>query len=108
MSAGRLDHGVLNIPGRTSGINAELDRFKARERDDARALAKVKAAAHRERQAEAKALVASWDDMTCRTNVARLTREFGHTAKQARKRLNSEAHWAPGNILRLSAMEAAS
>lgn len=104
----RLDHGVLNIPGRTSGINAEIDRHKATTRAAAHAQAKADAATKRERQAKAKALVADWDDMTCRKNVARLTREFGMTAKQSRKRLNSEAHWAPGNILRLNVMEAAS
>lgn len=103
MSAARLDHGVLNIPGRTSGINAELDRHNAAARAAAHAQAKADAAAHRERRAEAKNIVDQWSDLECLRQCIRLTRDLGRTAKQARKRLLSEAHWAPGNILQLAA-----
>ena len=104
MSGARLDHGELNTPVRTAGINAELDRWKANTRAEAHAKAKSAAAAHRERQAEAKALVAGWTDDQCQRYAARLTRDLGRTPKQARKKLNSEAHWAPGNILQLAAL----
>lgn len=99
MSAPRLDHGVLNIPGRTSGINAELDRHNAAARAEAHAQAKAAAAVKRERQAEAKGIVAAWTDEQCVVRASAFTGRRKLTAKQARARLNSAAHWTPGNVI---------
>ena len=46
-----LDHGQLSIPNRTSGINAELDRYK-REQAKARAKARRVEACERQLQRE--------------------------------------------------------
>lgn len=102
MSTRHFDHGELNIAGRTSGINAELDRYKETLRAEKLAMAKAAAAQLRARRVQAKAIVSDWSDDQCRVQVARLTRNLGLTGKQARTKLNSEAHWAPCNVLKLA------
>lgn len=104
MTAPRLDHGVLNIPGRTSGINAELDRYKATTRAEAHAQAKNAAAETRAQRLQAKALVESWPDAKCievakRAGICHPTFGATPTAKQARTKLNSVAHWTPKRLL---------
>lgn len=75
-----LDHGLLSIPNRTNGINAELDKYK---REQAKALRKARRAEACERQAkreEALALLAEFQD--------RLIEKYGD--RYGRGRLKSE------------------
>lgn len=104
----RLDHGVLNIPGRTAGINAELDRWKAGTRAAAHAQAKADAAKTREQRAEAKALIEGLTDeqaiaLASRRDICFPPLAKGGTAKQARAKLNSTAHWMPATLLQRGA-----
>ena len=94
-----LDHGIINIPGRTSGVNAELDRYKAQQQKDKRAAEKAASTQHRADQAAAKALIAGWDDAQCVRYAARLTGIRSLTPKQTRTKLNRVAHWTPRSIL---------
>jgi hypothetical protein len=58
----RLDHGALNIPGRTSGIDRELDAYKRQQAREGKAKAKADAEARRAAKAEAKALYARYGE----------------------------------------------
>lgn len=99
-----MDHGILNIKGRTSGINAELDRWKASIRAEAHAQAKADAAKTREQRATAKALVKEWSDEKCiqiamTPGVCFPRFSTAPTAKKARAKLMSVAHWTPTRLL---------
>lgn len=93
-----FDHGVLNVPLSARGdINAQLDRYKAEQAQAAARKAKTANALHREQAEQAKALVASWSDARCVRILLRAGLKL--TAKQARKKLLSQAHWAPAAVL---------
>lgn len=51
-----LDHGALNIPGKSGNINAELDKYKAAEKKADALNHKIEAASNKETKAKAKAL----------------------------------------------------
>lgn len=93
-----FDHGVLNVAlSKRGDINAQLDRYKADQAQAAARQSKAAAALHREQSAQAKALVCGWSDERC-TRIC-LRAGFKLTAKQARKKLLSQAHWAPAAVL---------
>lgn len=94
-----LDHGVLNIPGRTNNINAELDRYKAQQQRKTAAAHKASRAAHKELVAQAKAIVNGWT----LERFAELGKPHGLTAKQAHKQMLSAASMRPEHILRANA-----
>lgn len=52
-----LDHGILNIPGRTKNIDRELDAYKAKQAKDASAARMAAAAQNRADKAKAKAML---------------------------------------------------
>lgn len=89
-----LDHGVLSIPGRTSTINADLDRFQANEQRAARKVQKTRAAATNLARIEAKALIAQHQAAILAKHGAR----FGISALKAE--LKSMAHFESEKCVR--------
>lgn len=94
-----LDHGELNIPGRTNGLNAEIDRHKAAEAKAAKVDRKAKAAATREAKAKAKQIVAERGAEM----VARTVEKHGVDPKAAMATLNDMAKWQPEKLLDMAA-----
>jgi hypothetical protein len=93
-----LDHGVINLPLDKRGggsLDAQIDRFKAGQRRDAKEHAKSRHA----RSVEAKDFVDHMDDAQLR----RLAEKAGMTVVQARKKLLSMARFEPEKVLRLKA-----
>ena len=84
-----LDHGVLSIPGRTSGLNAELDAFK-------RGQARAEKAATKVRVATKAAAKAAWAEHGA-AMVARYGVKLG--AANVRKHLSQQAKWEPDTFL---------
>lgn len=102
--APRLDHGELNIPGRTSGINAELDRYKAEQKAKQNALSKEAVASRKENKAAAKA---KFDEMGAQmiADMARAPKllQAGAKAAEIRKTIESMVKWEPAKFLDLAA-----
>lgn len=97
----RLDHGVLNIPGRTGSINAELDRYKASQQRKAAADARARTTAAKAARAEAKALLVLHEAGM----VAKHGAQFGAAALKAK--LKSMAHFEPEALVKMLAKFAA-
>jgi hypothetical protein len=57
ISQKRLDHGELNIPGRTNNINVELDKYKKQQQAEERKRGKELSAKQRESDAEIKRIL---------------------------------------------------
>lgn len=94
--AHRLDHGELNIPGRTSTINAELDKFKAQQAKQQRADAKAKSKARVADKAQARKLFDElWPAMK-----EKMGARFGE--KQLRETLDSMVKWEPTKFIELA------
>jgi hypothetical protein len=91
-----LDHGELNIPGRTDGIDAELDRWKADQAKQKRAQAKTDAATRREQKAEAKRLFSQFGPAM----IERFAPRFGR--KEIQNELDSMVKWEPGKFIDLA------
>ena len=92
-----MDHGELNILGRTSGINAELDRFKASQAKAAKVKAKQATADIAELRARAKLILAGLPE----GKVLTMACQAGITEAQARQKLNSMAHWEPARVIKV-------
>lgn len=88
-----LDHGELNIPGRTSNINAQLDRYKAEQAKAAKSKAKEDAAERKSEKAQAKDLLAKHQDAI----LARHGEKFGN--KELRNTLDQWAKWEPKKLI---------
>ena len=90
-----LDHGELNIPGRTRNIDRELDAYKAQQRREASVQHKLSREALAANRADAKRLLADgW--------LGRLVEKYAVAAgskAKARKKLQQMAHWQPNLIL---------
>lgn len=91
-----LDHGEINIPGRTNNINAELDRHKARQEAEAKAKRKEDAATLKENKARAKELFAEHGEAI----IAQHGEKLG--AKDLRKTLDSMVKWEPKKFIALA------
>lgn len=91
-----LDHGELNIPGRTDGIDAELDRWKADQAKQKRAQAKTDAATRREQKAEAKRLFSQFGPAM----IERFAPRFGR--KEIQNELDSMVKWQPAKFIDLA------
>lgn len=98
-----LDHGILNVPLHKRGnIDAELDRYKAQQAADAREKAQAVRAQTEINRQRAKAMVAALSD----ERLQEIAKPHRLTAKQARTRLMSDAHWQPALIIRALSKEA--
>jgi len=91
-----LDHGELNIPGRTNRIDAELDRFKSDQVKAKKAEAKKLAAQRQSDKTRAKELfVKHWPAMK-----ERMGARFGE--KALRDLLDSMVKWEPAKFVALA------
>jgi len=91
-----LDHGELNIPGRTNRIDAELDRFKSEQAKAKKAEAKKLAAQRQSDKTRAKDLfVKHWPAMK-----ERMGARFGE--KALRDMLDSMVKWEPAKFIELA------
>ena len=93
-----LDHGLLNLPGRTDKINRDLDHYKADRAAEQRAAVKKQ----RDLRVLAKAAVAALTS----ERVELLARQLGVTPTQVRKDLGRTAHWTPALCLKALASDA--
>lgn len=91
-----LDHGELNIPGRTNGINAELDRWKADQAKQKRTQAKQDAATRKAQKAEAKRLFGQHGPAM----IEKFAPKFGR--KEIEQELDSMAKWEPAKFIDLA------
>lgn len=89
-----FDHGVLNIPGRTGNINAELDRYKDQQKKEAKAKSKADAEEMRTDKATAKELLSKYLDAI----VAKHGGKFG--VKELRHTLDQWAKWEPKKLIK--------
>jgi hypothetical protein len=91
-----LDHGELNIPGRTNTIDAELDRYKATQQKAAKVLSKEKATERRANKVQAKQLLSElWPAMK-----EKMADRFGE--KELRNTLDSMVKWEPARFIALA------
>ncbi|AOY90571.1 hypothetical protein BKK79_01040 [Cupriavidus sp. USMAA2-4] len=91
-----LDHGELNIPGRTKNINAELDRYKAAQAAEAKAQGKRDAAQRKEDKAAAKALFAEHGDAM----AVKYGKKLGE--KEVLKTLDQLVKWQPRKFIAMA------
>lgn len=91
-----LDHGELNIPGRTNNIDAELDRWKADQAKAKRAQSKTDAATRKAQKAEAKQLFARIGPAM----IERFAPRFGR--KEIEQELDQMVKWQPGRFVDLA------
>lgn len=91
-----LDHGELNIPGRTNGIDAELDRWKADQAKQKRTQAKQDAATRKAQKAEAKRLFGQHGPAM----IEKFAPKFGR--KEIEQELDSMAKWEPAKFIDLA------
>lgn len=87
-----MDHGVLNLPLASRGnIDAQIDKFKAKQSAEKVAARKVSASETAADRAEAKDLVKA----ATPERIAELASRMGVTCAAMRKQLASDAHWQP-------------
>ena len=89
-----LDHGALSMPNRTRNINRDLDRYKREQAAKVKAERKGHATSLKERRANAKALLAEWEEAI----LARHGEKMGVSA--LKKMLRGKAHWEPDWLIR--------
>jgi hypothetical protein len=83
-----LDHGMLNVPmSKRGNIDAEIDRLKSRQAQDAKAASRQR---HLERQEARAALCAASD-----AQLISLAGKLNLTLTQTRQRLRSECISSP-------------
>lgn len=100
-----FDHGILNIPGRTRNIEAELDRYKEAQAKKARAEAKASAAQLKVAKTQAKALLAEHGAAIVAQMTPGISKRQNLTLKQAAREIKHEldqmAKWEPAKFLAL-------
>ncbi len=89
----RLDHGELNIKGRTDNINRELDKYKKEQAD----LAKTKAKATSQQTKEQKNLAKSLLEQYGKEVIEKHKAKFGE--KEITKTLDQWAKWEPHKLI---------
>lgn len=92
----RLDHGELNIPGRTRGIDAELDRYKRDQARAEKAQAKAGAQQRKDDKTEARRLFAEVGPVMRET----LGPKLGD--KELRDHLDQMVKWEPRKFIALA------
>lgn len=90
-----IDHGTLNVKGRTSTIDSQLNRHFKDLAATARQDAKYNAARIKALRAEAKQLVETHGHDLASLAVVHGT----NTLPKAMKQLKSDAHWAPEKVI---------
>lgn len=87
-----LDHGELNIPGRTRGLDRQIDAWKRAQREEAKRKAKALA----ELRAHARDLVRTLPA----DKLARIAERANLTPRQAHAKLRGMATSEPSTIVR--------
>lgn len=93
-SAKKLDHGELNIPGRTKNINRDLDRYKKEQSAQQEAERKVASSNTKSNKAEAKQLLETHLPAILKKHGAK----FGE--KNLREHLTSQSKWEPEKLIK--------
>ena len=91
-----LDHGELNIPGRTKNIDKELDKYKAEQAKEAKSEAKSASAQKKLDKARARELF----DEVADDIVAKNGAKFG--VKELRNELDQMVKWEPAKFIKLA------
>ena len=89
----RLDHGELNVKGRTNTLNKELDKYKKEQAELARTKAKASAQQTREEKALAKSLLNEYEKEILEKHKAK----FGE--KELKNTLDQWAKWEPQKLI---------
>lgn len=101
-----LDHGTLNIPGRTSTINSELDKYKARQAAADRAKAKELSAKLKANKAEARELWDRYGEAMLQELGPRIVLKDGDTRDRAMRDMKATlldwVKWQPARFIRLA------
>lgn len=92
----RLDHGVLNIPGRLQNIDRDLDRYKSQQSAAAATARKEAAMAFKSDKARAKELY----DQCGAALIAKHAAKFG--AKEITNLLTQMVKWEPKKFIALA------
>jgi hypothetical protein len=92
-----LDHGELNVPGRTNSINAQLDKHKAGQAAATKTAAKETALQRRNDKLEAKRLLAEHEAGMVASLVQKGNGKI--TAKEAANELDQLAKWEPKKLI---------
>ncbi len=90
-----IDHGALNVKGRTSTINGQLDKHFKDLAANSRDAAKYNAERMKALRAEAKKLVETHGHNLAAVAVLHGT----NTLPKAMKQLKSDAHWDPEKVI---------
>ena len=98
-----MDHGQLNIPGCTGGINADLDRYKAAQLKAQRIAAKASTAEMKRLRIEAKAMV----NTLPAERLQSLASQMNVTVLQVKTKLLKTAHWNPAALIKAEQRAAA-
>ncbi|HRQ74213.1 MAG TPA: JAB domain-containing protein, partial [Phycisphaerales bacterium] len=94
-STAPLDHGILNLKGRTDTIDAELDAFRKQQKRTTKAQTKAESAQRKADRAQAKDLFERHGERIVERHGAR----FGH--KELRAELKRMATWQPRRFIDL-------
>lgn len=95
-----FDHGILNLPlSKRCNIDAEIDKYKARQAKEAKAARKASAEKNRKQKAEAKAALASL--VAIDGLIDAKAKKLGITSKALMARLDSLSKWEPAKLIKL-------
>lgn len=101
-----LDHGELNVPGRTNNINAELDKHKAGQSAQQKADAKAASAQKKSDKVQAKELFGRLGQAMVEKMSPGIAQKQGLTEKQSAKEihktLDQMVKWEPAKFLKLA------
>lgn len=101
-----LDHGVLNIAGKTNSIDAELDKFKAQQEAKAKAEAKAASVQKKTDKAAAKELFAQVGAAMIEKMAPGIAKKQGLTEAAAKKAIGATlddlVKWQPATFLDLA------
>jgi hypothetical protein len=95
--AAPLDHGVLNISGKTNGINAALDKYKADKAKTDKTLAQAATTEKKADKAKAKELFAAHGEALADSTVAK----NGVNKKDAMDTIDQLVKWQPAKAIAL-------
>ena len=90
-----LDHGELNIPGKTNNINAQLDKYKAEQAKSTKVEAKTATTKKKSDKSEAKKLFAEYGPAI----LEKYGEKFGK--KELKNELDQTVKWEPSKFIDL-------
>jgi predicted DNA-binding WGR domain protein len=101
-----LDHGELNVPGKTNNIDAQLDKYKAQQQAQKQADAKAASQQKKSDKAQAKELFAQLGQAMVEKMTPGIAQKQGLSEKKAAKEihstLDSMVKWEPAKFLKFA------